>query len=67
SDPNEVAQRALDMSKGFVIAVDGTKIELDVQTLCVHGDNPGAVNLVKNIKKNLEANDIKVKSMGELI
>ncbi len=67
SDPKEVAKRALDMAKGFVIAVDGTKIELDVQTLCVHGDNSGAVNLVKNIKETLEANEIIVKPMGESI
>ncbi len=65
SDPKEVAKRALDMAKGFVMAVDGTKIELDVQTLCVHGDNIGAVNLVKNIKETLEANEIIVKPMGE--
>ncbi|MBT7051290.1 MAG: LamB/YcsF family protein, partial [Desulfobacula sp.] len=65
SDPDEVAKRALDMAKGFVTAVDGTKIELFVQTLCVHGDNIGAVNLVKNIRQMLEANDIKVKPMGK--
>jgi lactam utilization protein B len=31
----------------------------------VHGDNIGAVNLVKNIREMLEANDIKVKPMGK--
>jgi UPF0271 protein len=65
SDPDEVAQRALDMANGFVTAVDGTNIELEVQTLCVHGDTLGAVNLVANIRKTLEANNIKVKPMGE--
>jgi len=66
SDPVEVAKRALDMANGFVRAVDGTQIELEVQTLCVHGDNPGAVKLVATIRKTLEANDIKVKSMGKI-
>ena len=66
SDPDEVAQRALDMANGFVRAVDGANIELEVQTLCVHGDNPGAVNLVANIRKTLEANDIRVKPMGKV-
>lgn len=65
SDPELVAGRALDMAKGFVVAVDGTRIELDVQTLCVHGDNLGAVNLVKNIKETLENNDIIVRPMSE--
>lgn len=65
SDPDVVAKRALDMANGFVIAVDGTRIALDVQTLCVHGDNPDAVNLVKTIKKTLQANEIRISPMGE--
>jgi hypothetical protein len=47
-DPVQVAQRALLMAKeGIVKAVDGTTIPLAVQTLCVHGDTPSAVDLVK--------------------
>ena len=64
-DPEEVAQRALDMAKGFVTAVDGTPIQLTAQTLCVHGDNPEAINLVKTIRKILKENHIQVKPMGE--
>ena len=67
SDSELVAKRALDMANGFVKAVDGSTIELEVQTLCVHGDNIEAVNLVKSIKIVLEANGIKVKPMGETI
>jgi UPF0271 protein len=67
SDPDLVAKRALDMANGFVKAVDGTIIELEVQTLCVHGDNLAAVDLVKTIKKTLEENNIMVKPMGEQI
>ncbi len=65
SNPDEVAQRALDMAKGFVTAVDGSTLELDVQTLCVHGDTLGAVNLVKTIREVLEENNIEVRPMGE--
>lgn len=65
SNPDEVAQRALDMTKGFVTAVDGSTLKLDVQTLCVHGDTLGAVNLVKTIRQVLGANNIEVRPMGE--
>ena len=65
SDPDQVAQRALDMANGSVTAVDGTVIDLDVQTLCVHGDNPTAVNLVKTIKQTLEAAGMRVVPMAE--
>lgn len=64
SDPGQVARRALDMAKGFVIAQDGSRIELDVQTLCVHGDNLDAVQLVKQIKQTLNDHKIAVKPMG---
>ncbi|MCG8565783.1 MAG: 5-oxoprolinase subunit PxpA [Desulfobacterales bacterium] len=64
SDPEVVAQRALDMAKGFVIASDGSRIELDVQTLCVHGDNQGAVDLVRNIRRTLTDNGITIAPMG---
>jgi len=66
TDPDEVAQRALRMAKeGVVIAVDGTSIPIEAQTLCVHGDTPTALKLVKKIRETLEANDIKLLPMGE--
>ncbi len=65
SDPELVAKRALDMANGFVKAVDGSMINLEVQTLCVHGDNLAAVELVKTIRDVLQANDIKIKPIGE--
>jgi len=53
-DPAVVASRALMMAKeGKVLAVDGTEIPFRPETLCVHGDTPGAVNLVKEIRETL--------------
>ncbi len=66
TDPDEVAQRALRMAKeGVVIAVDGTSIPIEAQTLCVHGDTPTALKLVGKIRETLESNDIKLLPMGE--
>ena len=63
-DPGKVAERALKMAReGKVIAVDGSEIALAPQTLCVHGDTPGAVNLVKQIRVLLESEGIELKSM----
>lgn len=64
-DPREVSERALRMAKeGIVIAVDGTEVPLEAQTLCVHGDNPSAVDLVRGIRDNLEADGVSVIPMG---
>jgi UPF0271 protein len=64
-DPQEVSERALRMAKeGLVIAVDGTSISLEAQTLCVHGDTPTAVDLVKSIRETLETHGVAVMPMG---
>jgi UPF0271 protein len=63
-DPQEVSERAIRMAKeGNVIAIDGTSIPLNVQTLCVHGDTPTAVDLVKNIRETLEAEGVTLAPM----
>jgi 5-oxoprolinase (ATP-hydrolysing) subunit A len=67
SDPEEVASRALLMAKeNKVTATDGSTIELNVQTLCVHGDNPAAVDLVKRVRQALESEGIGIKPMGKM-
>ena len=65
-DPQAVSERALKMvQEGVVIAADGTTIPLEAQTLCVHGDNPEAVALVKGIRQTLEADGVAVAPMGK--
>lgn len=64
-DPETVAARALSMARDHqVVAEDGTVIPLEVQTLCVHGDNPSAIALVRAIRQTLEAEGIRIRSMG---
>jgi UPF0271 protein len=54
-DHEMVAKRALKMTlEGTVISMDGTEIELKADTLCVHGDNPAAVQMVKKIREELK-------------
>jgi UPF0271 protein len=54
-DHEIVAKRALKMAQERkVIAIDGTEIMLQADTLCVHGDNPGAVEMVKRIRQELK-------------
>lgn len=67
-DPDVVAQRALMMAReGKVVAIDGTTIALQPQTLCVHGDTPGAVNLVKKIRETLTGAGVDVTSLSRLV
>lgn len=64
--PGAVSERALKMAaEGKVIAIDGTVVDIDAQTLCVHGDTPIAVDLVRGIRQTLEGEGIDVVPMGQ--
>lgn len=53
-DQELVAEKVLKMVKeGKVVCIDGTEIELAAETICVHGDNPAALELVRNIRESL--------------
>ncbi len=65
-DPGEAARRALQMARdGSVTTSDGTVISLSAQTLCVHGDNPQALSLVKTIHDTLTRAGIEVRALGQ--
>jgi UPF0271 protein len=67
-DPDEVARRALMMAKeGKVVAIDGTEIPFRPETLCVHGDTPGAVNLVEKIRQTLTEAGVEVTSLSNFV
>lgn len=55
------------VKEGKVTAIDGTDIDIKADSICVHGDNPDAVAFVKNIRENLEADGIEVKSIENFI
>ena len=64
-DPERAAEQALGMAKeGRVIATDGTVLEMEVHTLCVHGDNPAALRHVQTIRKALEAEGLRILPLG---
>ena len=50
--------------EGKVTSIDGTDIEIKADSICVHGDNPNAVNFVKNIRASLEGEGIEVVNIG---
>jgi UPF0271 protein len=54
-DPEEVVRRSLRMvSEGRVTARDGSELSFRVDTLCTHGDTPGAHNLTRLLKEGLQ-------------
>lgn len=53
-DAQQVVERAVAIARErMVVATDGTRVPLDVETICVHGDTPGAAELASRIRKAL--------------
>ncbi len=62
-EPEQVADRAASMvTTGQVTAVDGSMIEVEAESICVHGDSPGAVRIAAAVRRRLEAEGVALKA-----
>lgn len=62
-DPEAAAAQAVAIARdGQVTAVDGTTIALRADTLCVHGDTPGAAIIAAAVRRGLAAAGIEVRA-----
>ena len=67
-DAEQAADQALRMAtEGRVAAMDGSVVEVPVDTLCVHGDNPEAVGLVRLLRQRLTGGGVRLRPMGDLV
>jgi UPF0271 protein len=60
-DAAAAVERAMTMvADGTVVAIDGSKLHIDAQSLCVHGDNPAAPAILRELRKRLTDSGIKI-------
>ena len=60
-DHEAVAEKVLKMvTEGRVVCKDGSEIDMAADTICVHGDNPSALALIKNIRESLQSAGVKI-------
>ncbi|WP_347548334.1 5-oxoprolinase subunit PxpA [Pseudalkalibacillus hwajinpoensis] len=52
------------VTKGKVTAVDGSIIEIEADTVCVHGDEPSALSFIKALRKRFMEEDIEIERVG---
>jgi UPF0271 protein len=65
-DPAAVVARAVRMAtEGIVLTPDGKEIALAIDTICVHGDTPGAADLVRRIRDALRTAGVDVRAVGD--
>jgi len=60
-DPAAIADRVLAMvTSGIVTAVDGSEVTLEMESVCVHGDSPGAVQIATIVRERLTSGGIEL-------
>jgi len=62
-DPARVAERVSILAReGYLGSIDGRPVPVRADTLCVHGDTPGALALLQAIRARLAADGVEVRA-----
>lgn len=66
-DASAAAAQAWELAKNHAVySVSQKRIELRVQTICIHGDTPGAAKIAKVVRERLEQGKIDIQSLGKI-
>lgn len=67
-DTGEIVARAVSMVREQrITAITGERIEVRVDTICVHGDTPGAASIAAAVRAGLEESGISVRPLREVV
>jgi len=62
-DAEKIANRMVQLARyGTLEAIDGSTIRINAQSICVHGDSPGAVAIAQEIRLRFETHGIAIRS-----
>ncbi|MBK3628438.1 LamB/YcsF family protein [Streptomyces asoensis] len=65
TDPEAVVERSLTLGRlGRVTSRAGASIEVRARSLCLHGDTPGAVELARRVRRELEESGVRVEAFA---
>lgn len=65
-DIDAIAARVWKMVEtGTVKSIDGAEVNIRAQTICVHGDTPGAVEMIRAIRKRLGQEAVELRAFGQ--
>ena len=64
----EVVERSVQMiTEGKVKAITGEDVNIRADTLCLHGDTPGAIEMAKAVRSGLESARVNITNLSEII
>jgi 5-oxoprolinase (ATP-hydrolysing) subunit A len=60
-DAGLIAERCVRLARdGELVAIDGTVLQSEARSLCIHGDNEEAVDIARSVRQALEAEGIEI-------
>ena len=64
-DASVCNERVLKMVReGNVTEIEGSEIKLKAESICIHGDNPSAIEMAKSLREYLEINKIEIQALS---
>lgn len=66
-DPQECADKALGILRGSVTSTNGREIDVDADTICIHGDRPNAPEVAEAITRAFAAEGVRIAPMTEVL
>lgn len=67
TDPDVAAERALRLvTEGRLTTIDGQEIAVEVDSLCLHSDTPGAVAIARAVRRRFAEAGVAVRPFGRL-
>lgn len=58
-----ITERMLNLVReGTLQAIDGSTVRIEADSICVHGDSPGAVSIARNLRQRFEQEQIQLTS-----
>ena len=66
TDPQEIADRMLRLvTDREIVAVDGRIVMCEADSICVHSDTPGAVEMARTVRATVESAGIEVRAFAQ--
>ena len=67
-DPQEINRRIRQLIEtGTATSIEGKTLKMEYDSICVHGDTPGALEMIRNIRNILAEHSISVKPLAEIL
>ena len=67
-DVEEVVERSLRMvTESRAVAITGEEMEVEAESLCLHGDTPGAVEMARTLERQLRASGVDIVPVAQIV